>query len=100
MNPTATKYPVLTDEAIQEARRLVGVELRTHPRKTEAGKDALLMFARAIGSRNPLFQEETYADSTFWGGLVAHPTLLYVVDDTVVACSISTAYPGVFGFST
>ena len=55
------------------------------------------MFARAIGSRNPLFQEETYADSTFWGGLVAHPTFLYVVDDTVVApklAGIHSIYAG------
>ncbi|MFC2001012.1 MaoC family dehydratase N-terminal domain-containing protein [Chloroflexota bacterium] len=97
MCSATARYPVLTDEAIQEARKLIGVELRTYPRKTEASKDNIFSFARAIGSRNPLFQEETYADSTCWGGLIAYPTFLYAVDDTLVApklAGIHSIYAG------
>ncbi|MBI4200913.1 MAG: MaoC family dehydratase N-terminal domain-containing protein [Chloroflexi bacterium] len=91
--PMEMRYPTLTDEDLEACRKVVGVELRNSSRISEATKDTILMFARAIGSRNPVFQEETYADKTFWGCLVAHPTFLYAVDNTIVA-------PGLPGIHT
>ena len=78
-------YPDLTDEAIQEARNLIGVELRRHPRWTQAGKEMIIRFARAIGSRNPLYLSEELVATNLFGTLQAHPTILYCFDDALVA---------------
>ena len=80
-----TTYPSLTNEAIEEARKIVGVELRRpRPRKSVAAKDAIIEYSRHIGSRNPLYIQETYASGTYLGGLIAHPTWLFCVDDTIL----------------
>jgi len=79
------RYPTLTPEAIEEARRLIGVPLRRRPRWTVAGKELLLRFALAIGSRNPLYTSEEVMATNLWGTLVAHPTILYCFDDTFIA---------------
>ena len=78
-------YPDLTDEAIQEARKLIGVELRRNPRWDQAGKELIIRFARAIGSRNPLYISEELVSSNLFGTMLAHPSLLYCFDDTFVA---------------
>ena len=79
------RYPDLTDEAIQEARDLIGVDLRRHPRWTEAGKEMIIRFALAIGSRNPLYISEELVSTNLFGALLAHPTILYCFDDAFVA---------------
>ena len=84
-------YPDLTDEAIQEARKLIGVELRRHPRLTEAGKEMITRFALAIGSRNPLYMSDELVSTNLFGAMLGHPTMLYCFDDTTVA----PALPGV-----
>ena len=78
-------YPHLTDEAIEEARRLIGVELRRHPRWTEAGKELIIRFALAIGSRNPLYISEELVSTNLFGTMLGHPSVLYCFDDTFVA---------------
>lgn len=86
MTTTTKKYPVLTEEATAEARKLIGVELRRRrPWNSVATVDAIKFFTHSIGSRNPLYISETYGRSTSYGTLIAHPTFLYSFDDTIVA---------------
>ena len=78
-------YADLTDEAIQEARKLIGVKLRRYPRWREAGKEIIIRFARAIGSRNPLYLSDELVSTNLFGTMVGHPTILYCFDDTFIA---------------
>lgn len=92
-------YRRLTDEAIEEARALVGVPLRRRPHYRSATRDVLLRYAKALGSRNSLYTEPDYAAfHTYWGSLLAHPTAIFLFDHTVVApkfAGIHTLYAGV-----
>ena len=78
-------YPELTDEAIQEVRDRIGVDLRRHPRWNEAGKEMIIRFALAVGSRNPLYLSEELVSTNLFGTMVGHPTFLYCFDDTFIA---------------
>lgn len=79
-------YPVLTDEAIEEARALVGVPLRRRPHYRTAGRDVLIRYAKGLGSRNPLYTDLAYGTlNTPWASVVGHPTVLLGFDHTVVA---------------
>ena len=78
-------YPELTDEAIREVKNLIGTELRRYPRWREAGKEMIIRFALAIGSRNPLYLSEELVSTNLFGTLLGHPTILYCFDDTFVA---------------
>ena len=79
------RYPALTDGAIQEAKKLIGVELRRYPRWTEAGKEMITRFALAIGSRNPLYLSEELVSTNLFGTMLGHPSILYCFDDTFIA---------------
>ena len=78
-------YPDLTDEAIEEAKKLIGVELRRKPRWTEAGKEMIIRYGLAIGSRNPLYMSEELVSTNLFGSLQSHPSSLHCFDDTFVA---------------
>ena len=78
-------YPELTDDGVEESRRLIGVPLRRSPHHQFASRSAISGFTKAIGSRNPLFLNEEYTRYAPYGKLVAHPTFLYSIDDTVIA---------------
>ena len=81
MTTVEDKPPPLNKDAIEAARQLLGTPLRRpRPRKRVASKDAIIEYTRAIGSRNPLYLQDTYASGTYYGSLVAHPTWLYCVD--------------------
>ena len=85
MTTVEEKPPSLTREALEAARKLLGTPLRRpRPRKRVASKDAIIEYTRALGSRNPLYLQDTYASGTYYGSLVAHPTWLYCVDNTDV----------------
>lgn len=94
-----TEYPDLTKEAIEDARRLIGVPLRRRPHYREASRDVLLRFAKALGCRNPLYSDLSHGVmNTHWAGLVAHPTALFAFDSTIVAPKlpgIHSIYAGV-----
>ena len=94
-----SKYPVLTPEAIAEAKALIGVPLRRRPHYTVATRDLLLRYAKAIGSRNPLYSDLAHGTFyTYWAGLLGHPTIIFVFDSTFVAPKlpgIHTIYGGV-----
>ena len=78
-------YPDLTDEAIEEARKLIDVDLRRKPRWTEAGKEMIIRYGLAIGSRNPLYMSEELVSTNLFGSLQSHPSSLHCFDDTFVA---------------
>ena len=82
---TDQAYPDLTDEAIEEARKLGGIELRRYPRWKVAGKELITRFALAIGSRNPLYLSEELVSTNLLGTMLGHPTILHCFDDTFVA---------------
>lgn len=79
------KYPSIDDVDRSALSAIEGVEMRRKHRLTEATIDVLIRYARAIGSRNPLFVDECHGTRTFWGTLIGHPTVLYTFDDTVIA---------------
>ena len=95
----STRYPVLTAEAIDEARSLIGVPLRRRPHYTAATRDVLLRYAKALGSRNPLYSDPSYGSlHTAWAALIGHPTAIFVFDHTFVApklAGIHAIYAGV-----
>ena len=97
--PHSTDYPVLTAEAIDEARSLIGVPLRRRPHYTVATRDVLLRYAKALGCRNPLYNDLSYGTlHTAWASLIGHPTALFVFDHTMVApklAGIHAIYAGV-----
>jgi acyl dehydratase len=76
-----TQTPVLTDEMLEEARRVIGYDLRWQRGMVEVTKDEIVRFARMIGSENPLYLDEQYARGTRWGGLIAPPTLIHCAGD-------------------
>ena len=78
-------YPDLTDDAIEEAKKLIGVELRRKPRWTEAGKEMIIRYGLSIGSRNPLYMSEELVSTNLFGSLQSHPSSLHCFDDTFVA---------------
>ena len=78
-------YPDLADSAIQEVRKLIGVDLRRFPRWTEAGKELIMRYALAIGSRNGLYMSEELVSTNLFGTMLGHPTILYCFDDTFIA---------------
>jgi acyl dehydratase len=85
------RYPQITAEELARAESLVGVVLRRPVTRTIASTDTLIGFARAIGSRIPLYTEVAQGLRTYWGSLLGHPTSLYCFDDTVIA----PALPGI-----
>jgi acyl dehydratase len=78
-------YPELTDSAIAEARKLIGVPLRRYPSFTEASRGSIMNWERSIGDRNPLYMDDYHGRLSRYGGLIAPPLWLYAIDDTVVA---------------
>jgi len=80
-------WGTITDEGIEPAASLIGTRLRRDRMQwvTEANGDAIRHFAWGVGDNNPLWLDETYADRSPWGSVVAPPCFLYAVDYTVVA---------------
>ena len=79
----ATQAPALWDGALEEARSLIGVDLRrTHQTwNTEASPDAVRQFCWGIGDDNPLWTDAAYAEKTRYGTLIAWAQQLDLDDD-------------------
>ena len=82
--------PALSDEQIDEAKKLIGVWLRrdvhTPAIYEELSVHDIRRWARySVGDDNPLFSEVDYAKRSVWGTVVAPPTFLYTVDTGIVA---------------
>ncbi|HMS81141.1 MAG TPA: MaoC family dehydratase N-terminal domain-containing protein [Burkholderiaceae bacterium] len=85
--PPDAQAPALWPGALEEARSLIGVDLRrTHQTwYTEASPDAVRHFCWGIGDDNPLFCDPGYGAGTRWGTGLAPGCFLYAIDSTVVA---------------
>ena len=86
--PAASEQsPALWDGALEEARSLIGVDLRRTNQfwNTEASPDAVRQFCWGIGDENPLFCDPDYGRNSPFGASVAPGCFLYTVDSTVVA---------------
>lgn len=86
-NDTATQAPALWEGALEEARSLIGVDLRRTNQtwNTEASPDAVRHFCWGIGDDNPLFCDPAYGKASRWGTGLAPGCFLYTIDTTVVA---------------
>ena len=68
---------LITDEAIEAARRRIGIEMpQDRPGWEYADIDPIRNYSEGIGDLNPLYQDVEYARKTRWGDLVAHPTMM------------------------
>ncbi len=83
----ASQAPALWEGALEEARSLIGVDLRRTGQtwNTEATPDAVRQFAWGIGDENPLFCDPAYGKTSRWGSAIAPGCFLYSIDTTVVA---------------
>lgn len=79
--------PALWPGALEEARELIGVELRRTGQQwnTEASPDAVRQFCWGIGDDNPLFTDPAYGRRSRHGSALAPGCFLYTIDTTVVA---------------
>jgi len=82
-----SRWGVIDDDTIAEARELIGVPLRRDRMQwvESATRDAVRQFAQGVGDDNPLWVDADYAAATPWQGLIAPPSFLYAVDATIVA---------------
>ena len=83
----ASQAPALWEGALEEARSLVGVDLRRTGQtwNTEASPDSVRHVGWGIGDDNPLFCDPAYGASTRWKSGIAPGCFLYSIDTTVVA---------------
>ncbi len=67
----------LTDEDIERARLLIGVDTASRHRELNsvASPDAIRNWAMGAGDDNPLFIDEDYGPATRWGSQIAHGTM-------------------------
>ena len=82
-----SQTPALWAGALDEARALIGVDLRRSSQSwnSEASPDAVRHFCWGIGDDNPLFCDLAYGATTRWQSGLAPGCFLYSVDTTVVA---------------
>jgi acyl dehydratase len=68
----------LTDEDIERARLLIGVDTASRYRElySVATADALRNWALGVGDDNPLYTEEEYGPTTRWGSQIGHGTMV------------------------
>ena len=89
MDETAmtSQTPALWAGALEEARELIGVDLRRSGQQwnTEASPDAVRHFCWGIGDDNPLYTDPAYGAASPHGSALAPGCFLYTVDTTVVA---------------
>jgi len=77
--------PTLDDDALVQARALIGMPIRVELWNHEASRDSIRHYAWGIGDDNPLWCDPAYAATTRWGGIIAPPTFFFGVFDAVVA---------------
>ena len=82
-----TQAPALWEGALEEARSLIGVDLRRTNQtwNTEAAPDSVRHFCWGLGDENPLFCDAGYGAASQWKSALAPGCFLYTIDTTVVA---------------
>jgi acyl dehydratase len=92
----------LTDEDIERARLLLGVDTANRARElySVATPDALRNWALGVGDDNPLYTEEDYGPTTRWGTQLGHGTMVGHVKTPMlgdpVPAEIKAATKGLF----
>ena len=85
---------LITPEALDDLRRITGLQMRPERYIREATIDTLNNFCNGIGDLNPLHRDEEYAKWTRYGGLLAPGCFLYArtwPGGTASACPACTA---------
>ena len=77
--------PSIGDDALNEARQLIGMPVRVEQWNYEASRDVIRHYAWGIGDDNPLYCDPGYAAATRWKGIIAPPTFFFGLFDAVVA---------------
>ena len=67
----------ITPEALDDLRRITGLQMRPERYIREATIDTVTNFCNGIGDLNPLHRDEEYAKWTRYGGLLAPGCFLY-----------------------
>lgn len=77
--------PAISDNALAEARSLLGMPIRVEQYNYEATRDVIRHYAWGIGDDNPIYSDPEYAKATQWGTIIAPPTFFFGLWDAVVA---------------
>jgi len=88
-----TGYGTINEAALAELKSRVGKELRHLKRRATVTDEWIERYAFAIGDQNPLWTDERYAVAGPRGGLIAPPTMVYVLS----GWDIGSGLPGVHG---
>lgn len=75
-------FPKITDEALDDLRRRIGVPIKDtlEPWCHEATRDNIRHYAHGIGDDNPLWCDPDYAAKSRFGAIVAPPSFLFACD--------------------
>jgi acyl dehydratase len=88
----------ITAEMLAREHKRVGQRYRRgQPHFEVATKDAIRLWARGIGDRNPLYVDEEYAKRSVHGGLVGSPTMVQALDHNLIG-SAARGFPGFHGW--
>ncbi len=68
---------LITDEAIANAKAMIGIKLRTEQYLRDASVDTITNFSSGIGDLNPLYRDMEYGRWTRFGNMIAHPFFPY-----------------------
>ena len=68
----------ISREAIEKAKDMIGMRLRTEQFTRDASLGALINFANGIGDANPLFRDQEYAAYSKHGSVIGHPCAPYM----------------------
>jgi acyl dehydratase len=77
--------PAISDNALAEARALLGMPIRLEQYNYEASRDVIRHYAWGLGDDNPVYADPEYAKGTKWGTIIAPPTFFFALWDAVVA---------------
>lgn len=82
--------PALTDDQIEDAKKMIGVWLRRDVHTPAIYEPLSVHDIRrwahySVGDDNPLFSDVEYAKRTVHGVVVAPPTFLYTIDSGIIA---------------
>jgi acyl dehydratase len=77
--------PELDNDALAQAKAMIGMPIRVELWNHEASRDVIRHYAWGLGDDNPLYSDPDYAARSTWGGIIAPPTFFYAIFDAVVA---------------
>lgn len=82
MTSSERLFPKITDEALADLRRRIGVPITDtlEPWCHEATRDNIRHYAHGIGDDNPLWCDPDYAAKARFGTIVAPPSFLFACD--------------------